>query len=173
MLASASWCSVCSRCAPHARATAGGSPCLCVCVVCVLCVCVCSCHAQMDIHTPAQTVVEALMFSARLRLPKSVSDEDVSCTAHRHTAQHRIHSIQAQTGRHTSPRKGHHARIRCTEERTCRAPRSPYRTAHTFMPCVCVCLSDPKCVCARLCVCIGACIRGGSDGHCRVRTHSV
>lgn len=32
---------------------------------------------QMDIHTPAQTVIEALMFSARLRLPRSISNHDV------------------------------------------------------------------------------------------------
>lgn len=34
---------------------------------------------QMDIHTPATTVVEALWFSARLRLPKTVSDQQVGC----------------------------------------------------------------------------------------------
>lgn len=33
---------------------------------------------QMDIHTAAQTVVEALWFSARLRLPPTVSDKQVS-----------------------------------------------------------------------------------------------
>ena len=27
------------------------------------------CVEQVDIHTPAQTVIEALLFSARLRLP--------------------------------------------------------------------------------------------------------
>ncbi|KXZ50445.1 hypothetical protein GPECTOR_16g619 [Gonium pectorale] len=32
---------------------------------------------QFDIHTPAQTVVEALQFSARLRLPPSFSDQQV------------------------------------------------------------------------------------------------
>lgn len=32
---------------------------------------------QMDIHTPATTVAEALWFSARLRLPKTVSDQQV------------------------------------------------------------------------------------------------
>lgn len=32
---------------------------------------------QMDIHTPAQTVIEALLFSARLRLPGSTSMEKV------------------------------------------------------------------------------------------------
>jgi hypothetical protein len=30
-----------------------------------------------DIHTPAQTVVEALWFSARLRLPRETTDEEV------------------------------------------------------------------------------------------------
>lgn len=38
-------------------------------------------HAQTDIHTPLQTVKEALTFSARLRLPTSVSDEKVRARA--------------------------------------------------------------------------------------------
>ena len=33
---------------------------------------------QMDIHTPAQTVLEALLFSARLRLPGATTREQVS-----------------------------------------------------------------------------------------------
>jgi hypothetical protein len=33
---------------------------------------------QNDIHTPAATVKEALIFSARLRLPASISDDKVS-----------------------------------------------------------------------------------------------
>jgi ABC-type multidrug transport system ATPase subunit len=32
---------------------------------------------QMDIHTPAQTILEALLFSARLRLPQSTTKEQV------------------------------------------------------------------------------------------------
>lgn len=32
---------------------------------------------QMDIHTPAQTIVEALMFSARLRLPSDTSQDKI------------------------------------------------------------------------------------------------
>ena len=32
---------------------------------------------QMDIHTPAQTVIEALLFSARLRLPKETPQDKV------------------------------------------------------------------------------------------------
>ncbi|MEW5311977.1 MAG: hypothetical protein WDW38_003643 [Sanguina aurantia] len=32
---------------------------------------------QMDIHTPAATVIEALVFSARLRLPRAVTDAQV------------------------------------------------------------------------------------------------
>ncbi|GAX75668.1 hypothetical protein CEUSTIGMA_g3111.t1 [Chlamydomonas eustigma] len=32
---------------------------------------------QMDIHTPAQTILEALLFSARLRLPQSTTKEEV------------------------------------------------------------------------------------------------
>jgi ABC-type multidrug transport system ATPase subunit len=31
---------------------------------------------QMDIHTPAQTVLEALLFSARLRLPNRTSMQE-------------------------------------------------------------------------------------------------
>jgi ABC-type multidrug transport system ATPase subunit len=34
---------------------------------------------QFDIMSPAQTVVEALQFSARLRLPPSVSNHQVRC----------------------------------------------------------------------------------------------
>lgn len=33
---------------------------------------------QNDIHSPATTVAEALWFSGRLRLPPSISDEEVS-----------------------------------------------------------------------------------------------
>ena len=33
---------------------------------------------QMDIHTPATTVIEALMFSARLRLPSSLTMAQVA-----------------------------------------------------------------------------------------------
>lgn len=33
---------------------------------------------QMDIHTPAATVIEALVFSARLRLPRAVTDAQAS-----------------------------------------------------------------------------------------------
>lgn len=33
---------------------------------------------QMDVHTPAQTVIEALWFSGRLRLGPKVSDQQVS-----------------------------------------------------------------------------------------------
>ena len=32
---------------------------------------------QMDIHTPAQTIIEALLFSARLRLPSETTDDQV------------------------------------------------------------------------------------------------
>jgi hypothetical protein len=36
---------------------------------------------QMDVHTPAQTVIEALWFSGRLRLSPKVSDQQVRATA--------------------------------------------------------------------------------------------
>jgi ABC-type multidrug transport system ATPase subunit len=32
---------------------------------------------QLDVHTPAQTVIEALWFSGRLRLGRDVSDQQV------------------------------------------------------------------------------------------------
>jgi hypothetical protein len=43
------------------------------------------CCFQMDIHTAATTVKEALLFSARLRLPASVTKEQVRqvCIAER------------------------------------------------------------------------------------------
>lgn len=54
---------------------------------------------QMDVHTPAQTVREALWFSGRLRLGAEVSDEQVrwltskqrcSCTARLHNTPSQI-----------------------------------------------------------------------------------
>jgi hypothetical protein len=37
---------------------------------------------QMDVHTPAQTVIEALWFSGRLRLSPKVSDQQVRIGLH-------------------------------------------------------------------------------------------
>lgn len=40
-------------------------------------VCLAACVPSQDIHTPAQTVIEALWFSARLRLPAGTTDDQV------------------------------------------------------------------------------------------------
>jgi ABC-type multidrug transport system ATPase subunit len=43
---------------------------------------------QMDVHTPAQTVIEALWFSGRLRLSPKVSDQQVGGARCQGTAWH-------------------------------------------------------------------------------------
>jgi hypothetical protein len=83
------------------------------------------CAAQADIHSPGATVQEALWFSARLRLPQSVSDEQVGLAAAarcqgRAGARRSCRSLQQLPGAHPAAAQLPAATSMLPLARTCR-----------------------------------------------------